>query len=163
MRLTSLLTFLSISAAVCSAQTAAPVQSAVAPHYHPIAVAARVTGTVSVRVHIDSQGGVVSAEVIDGPRLLKLGAEDTAKLWKFEPASDTDRTATLKFVYVLLGETADAEYEVKFKPSYEVVIEKHPAKSSVSYGTSAQASPSSGVGVAHEAGHAQGASVPEKP
>jgi TonB family protein len=128
MRLTSLLVFLSLSVMICSAQTITPVQSAVAPHYPPIAVAARVEGTVSVRVRIDSQGDVVHAEVIDGPRLLKLGAEDTAKLWKFEPATENDRTATLKFVYVLLLETADAEYDVKFKPPYEVVIEKHPAK-----------------------------------
>ena len=110
-------------------------KSAVAPHYPPIAVAARVTGAVSVRVHIDAQGTVVSAEVIDGPQLLKLGAADTAKLWKFESeAAVNDRTATLKFVYILLAETADAAYDVKFVPSYEVIIEKHPAKQSVNYG-----------------------------
>ena len=158
MRPASFFSLLLFGGALCSAQTAPPVQSAAAPHYPPIAVAARVTGTVSVRVKIDREGRVSHAEVIDGPRLLQLGAEATAKLWRFDPA-EKEQTATLRFTYILLPETADTvEQDVKFKPPYEVVVERHPVKPLVSYGAS-----SKGESLSHEASHAQGTASPTKP
>lgn len=158
MRPASLSVFFLIYAATCSGQSAAVVQAAVAPHYPPIAVAARVTGTVSVRLQIDSKGAVLHAEATEGPRLLKDASEVTAKLWKFEPASDSQREATLRFVYVLLPETADAQYDVEFRPPYEVVVEKHPAKQSMSDGSATVTSPHGGL--SHEPGHSQGTSAP---
>ena len=89
------------SAKVVHAEERLSVISPDAPKYPPIAAAANVKGSVVVEVSVDPTGSVVSAEAVEGHPLLR-GAEESAKLWKFSPASDstTLRSArTFSLVY----------------------------------------------------------------
>lgn len=141
MRRLSFIVLLLVSALTCFAQNPIPAKLAVAPHYPAIAVTARVAGEVSVRVEINSQGTVLRAESTDGPLPLREASEEAAKQWKFQPIAGGERTTTLRFVYVLLSETTDAAYDVKFQLPNEIIVEKHPSKTSMSDGVSAPASP----------------------
>jgi len=57
----------------------------VQPAYPPIALSARVSGSVQIEVVIDENGNVVSAEVVQGQPLLSQAALDAARQWKFRP------------------------------------------------------------------------------
>jgi TonB family protein len=79
---------------VTAQQTAVAVKAAVAPHYPPIAVAARIEGDVVLRVAVGSDGSVLHAEAVSGPKMLQQSASEAAEKWKFEvsdPAT-TDRS-----------------------------------------------------------------------
>jgi TonB family protein len=58
----------------------------VQPAYPAIAVAARASGPVHVRVAISEEGKVISAVAIDGHPLLRSAAVAAARQWVFEPA-----------------------------------------------------------------------------
>jgi TonB family protein len=55
------------------------------PLYPPDAKAARVSGSVPVRVVVDVDGRVSSAQATDGPQLLRQAAEDAAREAVFAP------------------------------------------------------------------------------
>jgi TonB family protein len=55
------------------------------PLYPPDAKAARVRGSVPVRVVVDVDGRVMSAQAVDGPHLLRQAAEDAAREAVFAP------------------------------------------------------------------------------
>lgn len=55
------------------------------PSYPEAARRARITGTVRVRVVIDENGKVVSAQALDGPAELRKAAEDAAFKARFSP------------------------------------------------------------------------------
>ena len=57
-----------------------------APPYPPEALAARIQGTVVVRVTIGVDGIPISAEALEGPIELRPTAEAYAMRWKFTPA-----------------------------------------------------------------------------
>jgi TonB family protein len=53
--------------------------------YPPAAKAARITGTVVVRVLVDESGEVLTAEATSGPALLREAAESAARKARFSP------------------------------------------------------------------------------
>jgi len=55
------------------------------PAYPPVARAARQTGTVTVQVTIDENGGVISARAVGGPPLLQAAAVQAAYGARFSP------------------------------------------------------------------------------
>jgi TonB family protein len=57
----------------------------VQPLYPAVAKAAGVEGLVKVQVLVGEGGRVVSAEVLDGPPLLRDAALDAARQWEFKP------------------------------------------------------------------------------
>jgi protein TonB len=106
---------------------------AVAPQYPPIAVAARVSGEVVVRVSIGPDGTVLKAEVVSGPEMLRISAIQTAKKWKFISGPATNRVSTVRFSYRLLSEDDSDEMQIVFFPPNAVVIRRRPAKPTVNY------------------------------
>ncbi|HEV7375107.1 MAG TPA: TonB family protein [Pyrinomonadaceae bacterium] len=81
-------------------EDAVPVQK-ILPNYPPAARTSRIAGAVFVKVEIDEQGNVISAQAIEGPNLLRAAAENAARQWKFRPAKRDGRSAraiqTLQF------------------------------------------------------------------
>jgi TonB family protein len=67
----------------------------VRPEYPPAARAVRATGTVVVKVTVDEQGNVVSAQRVSGHPLLALSAVSSAKKSKFVPSMTRDKTTTM--------------------------------------------------------------------
>jgi protein TonB len=61
------------------------VRSAPRPDYPAIAKAARAQGTVAVRILVDEQGNVVSAEAVSGHPLLRPAAVEAARNARFAP------------------------------------------------------------------------------
>jgi len=59
----------------------------VPPLYPPLAKTARIQGPVVVEVTVDEEGDVLSARVISGHPLLKDGALNAARAWKFAPTT----------------------------------------------------------------------------
>jgi TonB family protein len=57
----------------------------VQPVYPPLARNMRVAGVVRVDLLVDEQGGIVSAQAVQGPDMLKRAALDAIKQWKFKP------------------------------------------------------------------------------
>jgi TonB family protein len=55
----------------------------VQPKYPAEAKLAHVKGIVRVSIHIDTEGRVSNAEVVDGPELLRDAALDTVRHWTF--------------------------------------------------------------------------------
>lgn len=142
------------TAILTAQQTAVAVKAAVAPHYPPIAVAARIGGDVVVQVTVGADGSVLHAEVISGPKMLQQSATEAAERWRFEAAdpATASRSSEVKFSYVLLPEDAKDESETVFLPPDTVVLKHRPAKPTVNYG--AQSAPATDT-LAHESGHAQ--------
>ena len=136
------------------------VRTAVAPHYPPVAISARVSGEVLVLVKIDADGGVTLAKTQSGSAMLQAAAENAAMQWKFEPNPGREAEVQLSFKFVLLGEAEAADYDVKFLPPYQVSVEMHPAKPYVSNGASDASAGSASPGLhssdslLHELGHA---------
>lgn len=58
----------------------------VAPVYPPLAVQAKIVGTVSLEAIIDETGNVIWAKAVSGPPLLRDAAVEALRQWKFEPA-----------------------------------------------------------------------------
>ena len=56
----------------------------VEPEYPAVAKAARVQGTVDVRILVDRNGDVVNACVVEGHPLLHAAAQSAASQWKFK-------------------------------------------------------------------------------
>ena len=77
--------------------------------YPPLALAARVEGTVRVRCHLDQQGNVVSAERLEPPASrmdpLGEGARTNALRWKFTSSNDQRRGDSIELSYVFAIET----------------------------------------------------------
>jgi TonB family protein len=77
--------------------------SRVEPQYPPEAVAARIQGTVGIRLTVDRTGVVQRARVFSGPPELAQAAVDAVKQWSFKPYSpagsptDFETTATIDF------------------------------------------------------------------
>lgn len=53
------------------------------PKYPPIAIVARVEGTVTATFEIDSEGGAQKVMVVDGPKMVQLSVPGTISRWKF--------------------------------------------------------------------------------
>jgi TonB family protein len=70
-----------------------------APVYPPIALAARVSGTVVLQAIISKTGSVENIHVISGPAMLQQAAVDAVKTWRYRP-------------YMIEGEPVEVETTV---------------------------------------------------
>ena len=66
------------------------------PIYPPIAMAARVSGTVVLQVTISKTGTITNLHVVSGPAMLQQAAMDAVKTWRYRP-------------YLLNGEPVEVE------------------------------------------------------
>jgi TonB family protein len=74
----------------------------VLPKYPVLAMQARIQGKVELRFTLEPDTGeVLSVEAVSGHPLLKPGAVDAAKEWRFRPSSITSRTLRLTLDYAL--------------------------------------------------------------
>lgn len=76
-----------------------------APVYPPIAMAARVQGTVVLKAIIGKNGRVLSLNVISGPAMLQQAALDAVKKWTYRPyllsTKPADVSTTINVVFSL--------------------------------------------------------------
>lgn len=76
----------------------------VQPIYPPLAIQARVSGIVSLKVLIDEQGSVVMRQVVDGHFMLRDAALESVRQWAYTPTLLNGKpvqcvaTVTVKFV-----------------------------------------------------------------
>lgn len=77
------------------------------PDYPRIALADRVQGTVTVRVTVDENGDVVTAQAVGGPPQLRDASERAAKKAKFTPTRVCGRgvrvSGVITYTFVLFG------------------------------------------------------------
>jgi len=75
--------------------------------YPPLALSARVSGTVMVEVIVDESGNVTSARALAGHALLKDAAVEAARGWTFKPALVQGKpvkvVGSLRFIFNLPG------------------------------------------------------------
>jgi len=147
-----------------AAKPAVPIlQVAALPVYPPIAKAAHVTGKVTVQVGI-KDGLVAKTEVLSKPdvasggRLLESPTVENLKSWRF--AANVTGAFTVTYTYEISGTETDDPTNAKIEmlPSLDVKITARPVRPTVMY--QKQSSPSAGMSLPHEAGHAQSASAP---
>ena len=69
--------------------------------YPPIARAARIQGTVVIRVTLDDTGGVKDAEAISGAELLVRDCLTNVKKWRFRP--NPQKTAVIIYQFKMPG------------------------------------------------------------
>jgi TonB family protein len=70
---------------ISSSEALAMVLQRHSPVYPQIALALRITGVVSLRVRVSTNGSVVSADPISGPKMLYAAATDSIRSWRFRP------------------------------------------------------------------------------
>jgi protein TonB len=75
------------SSAATPRATAPRLLSGGVPEYLNALRAARVGGTVQVRITIDATGRVAKAESVSGPRPLREAAEQAVRQWRYQPAT----------------------------------------------------------------------------
>jgi TonB family protein len=133
-RLAFLLAAASLTAAPIPAQQSPiGVKEALAPQYPPIAVAARVTGEVVVRVEVGPDGSVLSAKDESGPGMLRKSATQAAMKWIFTTDPAANRASTLRFIYLLSPEDDPDEVQTVFLPPDAIRIKHRPMKTTVIY------------------------------
>ena len=71
------------------------------PVYPPVAKAARLQGTVVLRMTIDAQGTPASVEAVSGPLMLQGPAMKAAKQWLFQPATQNGEAVPATFLLTL--------------------------------------------------------------
>jgi TonB family protein len=108
-----------------NSQEGPEVRVAVAPNYFPIALHSHTSGTVVVKVHINPDGRVISAEAVSGNPVLVGGTRSVARRWEFASTPDKNkiRSVELVFVYKLVPrDTPPDGLWLIFKPPYRVEI-----------------------------------------
>ncbi|MFZ0964490.1 MAG: energy transducer TonB [Terriglobia bacterium] len=96
--LVSTICLLLLSTAALAAEGGRRVRKQVQPDYPPLALKMKVSGVVTVRATVASNGNVENATVVSGHILLKNAAADCVKQWQFEPASsDSVEIVTVSF------------------------------------------------------------------
>ena len=98
------------------------VTEAVAPVYPPLAVSARLEGSIEASATVDTRGHVVAFEVATGHILLKTAIQKVLPQWQFS-ASAQDTTETLHFIFDLIpwdGQRRDPM--TVFRPPATIVL-----------------------------------------
>ena len=99
---------------------------AVAPKdYPPLASAANLGGKVKIDVKIDSAGDVISANLVEGHRLLQDISKVAAFRWKFARSEEglKERTAQLTFTFIHWTERKEEERgTTTFIPPYGIEL-----------------------------------------
>lgn len=75
--------------------------------YPPAAKSAGVQGKVVVRVRVNDAGAVESAEVVEGPELLRQASVDAAKQMRFRKNTSGTNERTIVFNYALSGQDSE--------------------------------------------------------
>lgn len=102
--------------------TSPSIEAATSPVYPQIALLSATGGDVVVQVHIGANGQVISAKVIEGPKLLQEASLDAAHRWSFS-SGEAGREAQLTFSFrVMPKTTAQIELTPVFKPPYKVEV-----------------------------------------
>jgi TonB family protein len=70
-----------------------------APEYPPIAVAARVSGEVDLKITLLDDGTLGTVEVESGPQMLRQAAVESAKGSKFPPATKERASESYALIY----------------------------------------------------------------
>ncbi len=124
-RIAAVLAAIAVTAALLFAQAENSRQAAeaVAPSYPPLAVKARIVGTVNVLVKIDEAGRIISLAAPHGNPMLVTASVDAAKQWKFERGSGSAAVA-LTFVFALVDRSEPAK--TIFGPPYTVEVHAWP-------------------------------------
>ena len=107
------------------------VVKAVARNYAPLALAARVSGSVILDVFIDLQGKVGSVRILEGPTLLRAAAENASKQWVFHVAGSDNkpRTERLTFTFTIMPEGTPSEELLScFMPPNSVEVKEKPGR-----------------------------------
>ncbi len=124
--LLSLLALGSLGYANSSVEESPTVLKAVAPKdYPPLAAAAMVRGTVKIDVRIDSAGDVITAQIIEGHKLLQDVSKTAALRWKFASSEQapTERRAHLTFTFIHWTERKEGERgTTTFVPPFGVEV-----------------------------------------
>jgi hypothetical protein len=119
-----ILLVIAVDAAQKSA-TGPEVIEAVAPVYPLIAIAADVSGTVTIEVRLDADGKVTLARAVAGPKLLRPAAELSARRWVFSRVTEKkkSRLARLVFNFKLMPKDVSPDELVPiFMPPYQVEV-----------------------------------------
>ena len=98
---------------------------AIAPGYPPLALAAKISGTVIVEVKIDSTGIVKTTMIVKGPKLLHKAASVAALRWRFNPSNSnvSERKVNLQFTFTLLPKNSSSEELLPiFFPPYHIEV-----------------------------------------
>ena len=94
------------------------------PPYPPAARAVRASGEVVVKVNIDKDGKVTSAEAENGHPLLRRAAEAAARSSTFEAIETGERVA--KLTYVFLSDGGEKKSSPKYTNTYRIQIMSEP-------------------------------------
>jgi TonB family protein len=96
------------------------------PKYPPLARSARIEGQVRVKLTIGTDGKVVSANAISGPKMLHKSVEESASKWIYA-ASSAEGATEIKFNFQLGGEpVASACATISFDPPARVQVRSNP-------------------------------------
>jgi len=90
------------------------VRVAVAPVYPTLALYARKTGDVTVKVRTDANGRVVTAEAVSGPKILFRAAEEAARQWLFAAAEFKRDTSLVMSFRIMPDGTSDLDLSSRF-------------------------------------------------
>jgi TonB family protein len=97
------------------------VKEAFVPQYPRVALAARVQGTVRIKVTVAADGSVSKAEALSGSPMLVPLILEAAKKWKFE--NEHERTAELEFRFEALpGTAAKDQIGAVYMPPMTVLV-----------------------------------------
>ena len=92
------------------AQALPPIR-VVGMHYPPLAVLARITGTLRIKCTISPKGNVISTEILDSTKnptgdLLSKPTQDNALLWIFPSSvNQSERTVVLTYNFDLVAKS----------------------------------------------------------
>ena len=95
------------------------------PTYPPLARAAHVQGVVHMKITTDGQR-VTTAEVLDGPKVLAVPAQDNVQTWHFSPHDPTTFTVIYNFKLLAGGKGNTATPSVVLKLPAEVEVSDRP-------------------------------------
>jgi len=73
----------------------------VVPYYPPVARQARISGAVSLRLHVSRDGNVSAVEVLSGHRILAEVARDTLQQWRFAALGTKEENLNILLTFSL--------------------------------------------------------------
>ncbi|HXG68593.1 MAG TPA: tetratricopeptide repeat protein [Blastocatellia bacterium] len=97
----------------------------VEPAYPPLALAAKISGSVTVEITVDEEGNVISARAVSGHPLLKDSAIEASRKWKFKPmklsGTPVKVIGNIVFNFTLKGEKQKADGEEQNNKSIDAL------------------------------------------
>ena len=108
------------------------------PKYPPVAVAARIEGSVKLSFLLSECGDVVDVQVVSGHPMLKSAAAAIVKTWRFDMPRDLYRTEwryETEFVYRLSGREVERhpKLTISLESFHRVEITSDVVKGTIQY------------------------------